>query len=39
MSGDAERLARIEREANGIEVDEQTWQEIVAAGGKVGVRL
>jgi uncharacterized oxidoreductase len=39
MSGDAERLARIEREAGGIEVDEQTWQEIVAAGGKVGVRL
>lgn len=39
MSGDAERLARVEREASGIEVDEQTWQEIVAAGRKVGVRL
>jgi uncharacterized oxidoreductase len=39
MAGDAERLARIERERDGIEVDPQTWQEIVAAGKKVGVLL
>ena len=39
MAGDAERQARMEREASGIEVDEQTWQEIVDAGQKVGVSL
>ena len=39
MSGDAERLARIDREADGIEVDDQTWQEIIAAGKKVGVAI
>jgi hydroxycarboxylate dehydrogenase B len=39
MAGDAERLARREREQHGIEVDEQTWQEIVSAAQKVGVAL
>ena len=39
MAGDAERLTRIERQRDGIEVDDQTWQEIVAAGKKVGVTL
>ena len=39
IAGDAERLARVTRERDGIEVDEQTWQEIVAAGQKVGVAL
>jgi hydroxycarboxylate dehydrogenase B len=37
MAGDYERLTRLEREKDGIEVDEHTWQEIVAAGKKVGV--
>ena len=37
IAGDAERLTRIKREREGIEVDEHTWQEIVAAGKKVGV--
>jgi uncharacterized oxidoreductase len=39
MAGDAERLARTARERDGIEVDPQTWQEIVAAGKKVGVSV
>lgn len=39
LAGDAERLARITRERDGIEVDEPTWQEIVDAGRKVGVVL
>ena len=38
-AGDAERLARTKREVDGIEVDEQTWQEIVDAAQKVGARL
>ena len=37
IAGDAERLMRAERGKNGIEVDAVTWQEIVAAGKKVGV--
>ena len=39
LAGDAERLARAERESSGIEVDAQTWQEIVDAGKKVGVAV
>jgi uncharacterized oxidoreductase len=39
MAGDPERACRKHREANGIAVDSQTWQEIVAAGHKVGVTL
>jgi len=39
IAGDPERRARREREASGIAVDDQTWAEIVAAGGKVGVRV
>ena len=39
IAGDSERLTRLARERGGIEVDEQTWQEIVAAGQKVGVTL
>jgi len=39
IAGDSERLTRLARERDGIEVDEQTWQEIVAAGQKVGVTL
>ncbi len=39
IAGDAERLTRTKRERDGIEVDDHTWQEIVAAGKKVGVVL
>ncbi|MES2945735.1 MAG: malate/lactate/ureidoglycolate dehydrogenase [Pseudomonadota bacterium] len=39
IAGDAERKARLERERDGIEIDPHTWQEIVAAAGKVGVTL
>ena len=39
LAGDAERLARAEREHSGIEVDDQTWQEIIEAGKKVGVTV
>jgi uncharacterized oxidoreductase len=39
IAGDAERLSRLARERDGIEIDQQTWQEIVAAGQKVGVTL
>ena len=39
IAGDPERAFRTQRELTGIAVDTQTWQEIVAAGAKVGVRL
>jgi hydroxycarboxylate dehydrogenase B len=39
VAGDYERLSRLKREKDGIEVDEHTWQEIVAAGKKVGAVL
>jgi uncharacterized oxidoreductase len=39
IAGDPERAKRVQREADGVGVDTQTWQEIVAAGQKVGVEL
>jgi uncharacterized oxidoreductase len=39
IAGDPERTHRALRQKNGIAVDAQTWQEIVAAGRKVGVTL
>ena len=39
IAGDPERAFRAQRELTGIAVDTQTWQEIVAAGVKVGVSL
>jgi uncharacterized oxidoreductase len=39
IAGDPERAARIKRQAEGVAVDKHTWQEIVAAGHKVGVSL
>jgi uncharacterized oxidoreductase len=39
LAGEPERKARREREAAGIEVDDQTWREIVAAGKKVGATV
>ena len=39
IAGDPERACREQREREGITVDAQTWQEIVAAGHKVGVSL
>jgi uncharacterized oxidoreductase len=39
MAGDPERAWRTQRQHEGIAVDAQTWQEIVAAGHKVGVNL
>ncbi|MBC7608749.1 MAG: malate/lactate/ureidoglycolate dehydrogenase [Polaromonas sp.] len=39
IAGEPERAARVQRERDGIELDSQTWQEIVAAADKVGVRL
>ena len=39
IAGDFERLTRLKREKDGIEVDEQTWAELTAAGKKVGVDL
>lgn len=39
IAGDPERACRAQRNADGITVDTQTWQEIVAAGQKVGVTL
>ena len=39
IAGDPERATRAQREVDGIAVDDQTWQEIVAAGRKVGVTL
>jgi len=39
IAGDPERAYRAQRQDQGITVDTQTWQEIVAAGRKVGVSL
>ena len=39
IAGDPERAYRKQRQTQGIAVDAQTWQEIVAAGRKVGVTL
>jgi hydroxycarboxylate dehydrogenase B len=39
IAGEPERAARIEREKNGIAIDDTTWAEIVAAGAKVGMSL
>jgi uncharacterized oxidoreductase len=37
IAGEPERAARVARERDGIRVDDATWDEIVAAGAKVGV--
>ncbi len=39
IAGDPERAARAHREVHGIEIDDQTWAELVAAGDKVGVAI
>ena len=39
IAGEPERVTRAQRQADGISVDGQTWQEIVAAGHKLGVSL
>ncbi len=39
LAGEPERAARAKRKVDGISVDAQTWEEIVAAGRKVGVAL
>ncbi len=39
LAGEPERAARAKRKVDGISVDAQTWDEIVAAGRKVGVAL
>ncbi len=39
LAGEPERAYRAQREADGIAIDSQTWQEIVAAGRKVGVTV
>nr|WP_283254125.1 malate/lactate/ureidoglycolate dehydrogenase [Ramlibacter paludis] len=39
LAGEPERAARVQREREGIVVDDTTWQEIVAAGAKVGARI
>ena len=39
IAGEPERALRAQRGREGIAVDPTTWQEIVAAGTKVGVRL
>ena len=39
IAGEPERRARVERERDGIWLDDATWGEIVAAGAKVGVAV
>jgi uncharacterized oxidoreductase len=39
IAGEPEREARVKREREGIEVDDTTWAEIVAAGAKVGIAV
>ena len=36
LAGDPERAARAQRRLEGIDIDPQTWQELVVAGHKVG---
>jgi len=39
LAGEPERQARKDRRAQGIEVDDNTWAEIVASGAKVGLKI
>ena len=39
IAGEPERAARVARARDGIELDDTTWAEMVAAGKKVGVTL
>ncbi len=39
IAGDPERAARARRAVDGIEMDDTTWADIVAAGAKVGVAV
>lgn len=39
LAGDPERAARAQRHVDGIDIDAQTWQELVAAGRKVGFNV
>ena len=39
IAGEPEREARVQREREGIVIDDQTWAEIVAAAAKVGAAL
>ena len=39
IAGEPERAYRLRREVDGILIDDQTWQEMVAAGLKLGVTL
>lgn len=39
IAGEPERALRLQRERDGIEIDLQTWQEMVDAAGKVGASL
>lgn len=39
IAGEPERRARLAREKDGIEIDGNTWEEIVGAAGKVGLSL
>lgn len=38
IAGEPERRARQQRERDGIEIDSHTWQEILDAAGKVGLK-
>ena len=38
LAGEPERAARQAKQKLGIEVDDNTWAEIVAAGAKVGLK-
>ena len=39
LAGDPERAARAQRTRDGIDIDGQTWQELVTAAGKLGCAL
>lgn len=39
IAGDPERRARAQRAKDGIEIDDQTWADLVATAGKVGVTM
>ena len=39
IAGEPERAARVTREKSGIEIDDTTWREVVAAGAKVGYAI
>jgi uncharacterized oxidoreductase len=37
LPGDVERATRVQRSAQGIAIDDQTWKDLMAAAASVGI--